>query len=135
MDLTDALTMSAAGMAVQTARLRVIAENLANADTTGGRPGAAPYRRKVISFTDQLDQATGLPLVRVRQVAQDMSPFPEKYDPAHPAANAAGYVKLPNVNSFVESMDMREAERSYDANLAVLQVTRGMINQTLTLLK
>lgn len=135
MDLTDALTMSAAGMAAQTARLRVIAENLANADTTGSRPGADPYRRKVISFTDQLDQATGLPLVRVRQVSRDLSPFPEKYDPSHPAANATGYVKLPNVNSFVESMDMREAERSYDANLAVLQVTRGMINQTLALLK
>ncbi len=135
MNLSSALAISAAGMSVQTARLRVIAENLANANTTGGSPGANPYQRKVIEFADQLDQATGVPLVTVKAVTRDPTPFPLKYDPSHPAANAQGYVKLPNVNSFVESMDMREAERSYDANLAVLQVTRGMLNQTLSLLK
>jgi flagellar basal-body rod protein FlgC len=134
-DLAKTLTVSAAGMDAQTARLRVIAENLANQDSTGSSPGADPYRRKTISFETKLDRAEGVETVQVRQIGNDESPFNLRYDPSNPAANAEGYVKLPNVNSFIELMDMRDAERSYSANLAVMQATRGMLNRTIEMLK
>jgi flagellar basal-body rod protein FlgC len=135
MDLDKALKISASGMEAQTTRLRVIAENLANQDTTGSTPNAAPYRRKTVTFADQMDQASGAALVKVRKVGQDMSAFPQRYDPSHPAADAGGYVRTPNVNSFVEVMDMREAQRSYSANLQVMQVTRGLLTRAIELLK
>ena len=135
MDLNKALNISAAGMDVQTTRLRVIAENLANQDTTGSSPGADAYRRKTITFEDRVDSATGDPTVQVKQIGQDSSPQTERYDPSNPAADARGYVKVPNVNSFIEVMDMREAERSYSANLSVLQATRTMLDRTIALLK
>ncbi|MBS0561088.1 MAG: flagellar basal body rod protein FlgC [Proteobacteria bacterium] len=135
MDLTKALDISASGMDVQTTRLRVIAENLANQDTTGSTPGADAYRRKTITFTNQLDEALGVDTVRVREIGRDQSDLPLRYDPSHPAANKDGYVKVSNVNSFVEVMDMREAERSYSANLQVMQVTRGMLTRAIDLLK
>ena len=135
MDLDKALRISASGMQAQTTRLRVIAENLANQDTTGGKPGADPYRRKTVSFDNLLDRASGENLVRVKKVGFDSSAFPQKYEPSHPAADAKGYVNTPNVNSFVEVMDMREAQRSYNANLAVMQVTRGMLSRTIDMLK
>jgi flagellar basal-body rod protein FlgC len=135
MDLTRALDISASGMDVQTTRLRVIAENLANQDTTGSTPGADAYRRKTIVFANSLDQATGVETVHVQQIAQDESDLPLRYDPSHPAANAQGYVKTSNVNSFMEVMDMRDAERSYSANLQVMQVTRGMLTRAIDLLK
>lgn len=134
-DLTKALTTSASGMDVQTVRLRVIAENLANQDTTGSSPGAEPYRRKTIAFEDRLDAATGTNTVAVKEIGKDTGELPLRYDPSNPAANADGYVKLPNVNSFTEMIDMREAQRSYNANLAVMQATRGMLNRTIELLK
>ncbi len=135
MDISSALDISSAGMEAQTGRLRVIAENLANQDTTGSTPGADPYRRKTVTFAETIDPATDTPTVSVARVGGDMSPFTLKYDPSHPAANAQGYVKMPNVNSFVELMDMREAERSYSANLNVMQVTRSMLTRTIDLLK
>jgi flagellar basal-body rod protein FlgC len=135
MDISRALDISAAGMSAQTSRLRVIAENLANQDTTGSTPGAAPYRRKTVTFANQMDRASGAELVKVSKVGRDESDFPLRYDPSHPAADARGYVKTPNVNSFVEVMDMREAERSYNANLAVMQSTRAMLERTLEYLK
>ena len=135
MDLSRALDISAAGMTVQTSRLRVIAENLANQDTTGSTPGAAPYRRKTVTFADRVDQMKGVDLVQVASVGHDQSEFPLRYDPSHPAADAKGYVRTPNVNSFIEVMDMREAERSYNANLAVMQSTRGMLERTIEYLK
>jgi flagellar basal-body rod protein FlgC len=135
MDLTKAIALSARGMDAQGIRLRVIAENLANQDTTGDTPGADPYRRKTVTFTNQMDQTLGEKTVSVASIDKDMSPFPLRYDPSHPAADAQGYVKLPNVNSFVEVMDMREAERSYTANLQVMQVTRGMLTRTIGMLK
>ncbi len=135
MDLDKALSLSARGMDVQTARLRVIAENLANQDTIGSVPGANPYRRKTISFENRLDRQLGSPAVRVKQIGHDSSDFTLRYDPSNPAANSDGYVKLPNVNSLVEIMDMREAERSYGANLAVMQATRSMLTRTIDLLK
>jgi flagellar basal-body rod protein FlgC len=135
MDLSRALDISAAGMAAQTTRLRVVAENLANQDTTGSTPGAAPYRRKTVTFANRLDRALGVELVQVGSVGHDRSDFPLRYDPSHPAADPRGYVRTPNVNSFIEVMDMREAERSYNANLAVMQSTRGMLERTIEYLK
>ena len=135
MDTTNTLNISAAGMDAQNARLQVIAENIANADTTGTTPGAAPYQRQTVTFTDQMDQSTGMPLVEASQVGTDPTPDPSKYDPANPAANAEGYVKMPNVNEMVEIMDMQQAERSYSANLAVMQTTHNMLSRTLALLQ
>jgi flagellar basal-body rod protein FlgC len=135
MDISRALDISAAGMTVQTARLRVIAENLANQDTTGSTPGAPPYRRKTVTFANLMDHSAGVDLVQVANVGHDQSDFPLRYDPSHPAADARGYVRTPNVNSFIEVMDMREAERSYNANLAVMQSTRGMLERTIEYLK
>lgn len=135
MDISTAIAISARGMDAQGSRLRVIAENLANADTTGSTPGAEAYRRKTITFEDRMDQALGEATVRVRSIDADKSDLPLKYDPSHPAANADGYVKMPNVNSLTEIMDMREAERSYSANLNVMQVTRSMLTRTIEMLK
>ena len=135
MDLTTAMTISARGMDAQTTRLRVIAENLANQDTTADTPGGSPYRRKTVTFDQTMDKALGVPTVRVKRVAPDSSTFPLRYEPAHPAANAQGYVQTPNVNSFVEVMDMKEAQRSYSANLNVMQVTRSMLTRTIDMLK
>ena len=134
-DLNQALNVSAAGMDAQTTRLRVIAENIANQDTTGSSPGADPYRRKTITFENAMNRADGTEMVKVKNIDTDSSDLPLRYDPANPASNAQGYVKLPNVNSFIEMMDMREAERSYSANLSVMQATRSMPNKTIDLLK
>jgi flagellar basal-body rod protein FlgC len=135
MDIDKALSISARGMDAQTTRLRVIAESLANQDTTGSTPGADPYRRKTVTFQNAFDQQLGTQAVQVKAVGRDQSEFQLRYDPSNPAANAEGYVKLPNVNSLVEVMDMREAERSYNANLSVMQATRSMLTRTIDLLK
>ena len=135
MDIAKALAVSARGMDVQTTRLRVIAENLANQDTTGSSPGAMPYRRKIVSFENGLDRELEVDMIRVKKIGVDEGALPQRYDPSHPAADAQGYVRLPNVNSFIEVMDMREAQRSYSANLNVLEVTRGMLTRTIDLLK
>ena len=108
--------------------MRVIAENLANA------PGGEPYRRKVISFANQLDRTHDVNLVAVTGVVPDRSPFQRKYDPAHPAADADGYLFTPNVNSLIEVMDMKEAQRSYEANLSVIENVKAMLSQTVKLL-
>lgn len=135
MDLTNALAISSRGMDVQTTRLRVIAENLANQDSTGSTKGADPYRRKTITFENKMDRALGQTTVKVKEIGQDKSDLPLRFDPSNPAADATGYVKLPNVNSFTEVMDMREAQRSYSANLSVMQVTRSMLTRTIDMLK
>jgi flagellar basal-body rod protein FlgC len=135
MDLDKAMTISAAGMKVQSTRLRVIAENLANQDSTGSSPGATPYRRKVITFENRMDAALGTETVGVGSITTDQSDFPTRYDPSHPAADAQGYVRLPNVNPIIETMDMRAAERSYSANLNVMQASRNMLSRTINLLK
>lgn len=134
-DLTASLRISASGMDAQTARLRVIAENLANQNTTGPGPGAEAYRRRTISFQNSMDRAAGVETVKVKRVGQDKSEQPLRYEPGNPAANKDGYVKLPNVNSFIELMDMRDAEHAYTANLNVVSTTRSMLNRTLELLK
>jgi flagellar basal-body rod protein FlgC len=135
MDLEKTLGISASGMQAQTSRLTVIAQNLANQDSTGATPGADPYRRKTITFTDRMDRALGAEVVAVRNIGADPSAFPSRFEPANPAADSQGYVKLPNVNPLVEMMDMREAERGYQANLAVMQATRAMLTRTIGMLR
>jgi flagellar basal-body rod protein FlgC len=134
-DLTSTLNLSAKGMSAQSTRLRVIAENIANSATTGSTPGADPYQRKTVVFANTLDQALGTSTVGVRQITPDKSAFTRRFDPANPAADTAGYVKTPNVNTFVEIMDMKEAQRSYTANLNVMEATRGMLTRTVDLLR
>ncbi len=134
-DLNTSLQVSAAGMDAQVARIKVIAENLANQNSTGSTPGAEAYRRRTISFQSRMDKALGVETTKVRSVGTDKSDLPLRYDPSNPAANKDGYVKTPNVNSFVELMDMRDAEQSYSANLNVASTTRSMLTHTLDLLK
>jgi flagellar basal-body rod protein FlgC len=143
MDLDRALRISAAGMAAQSTRLRVVAENLANRDSTGEAPGAEPYRRRTVSFANRLDRAMGggpgagpgTETVAVSRIGTAPGDFPTRFDPAHPAADARGYVKTPNVDSVVEVMDMREAQRGYSANLSVLETTRGMLTRAIEALR
>lgn len=135
MDLDRALRISAAGMTAQATRLRVVAENIANRDSTGQSPGADPYRRKTVSFGARLDREAGVETVQVRRVDRAPGEFPRRFDPAHPAADVDGYVRTPNVDSIVENMDMREANRSYAANLAVLETTRGMLSRAIEALR
>jgi flagellar basal-body rod protein FlgC len=135
MDLNLAMQVAAAGMKVQGARMRLVAQNLANADTAPAGPGAEPYRRQTITFANALDRELGVELVEVARTGTDRSPFPLRYQPGHPAADADGYVRMPNVNTLVEVMDMREAQRSFEANLNALGLARSMIQRTLDLLR
>jgi flagellar basal-body rod protein FlgC len=135
MDLTKTLKVSAAGMEAQNARMRTIAENLANADSLGDAPGADPYRRKMVTFKNVLDKTTGVQLVRPDRVVRDQSEFQKRFDPNHPGADADGYVLAPNVNSLIEVMDMRQAQRSYEANLNVIEAAKTMLLRTIDLLR
>ena len=135
MDLHKALKASASGMKAQGTRLRVVSENLANAQSTGRTPGAEPYQRKVVSFRNELDRAAGVDTVKVDQMERDRTPFERRYDPGHPGADQDGYVLLPNVNPMIELMDMREAQRSYEANMNALGAARSMIQRTIDLLR
>jgi flagellar basal-body rod protein FlgC len=135
-DILNAIQISSMGMRAQGARIRTITENIANADTTGRSPGADPYRRQTITFKNEMDKELGVKLVKVDEIGQDFkSPFPTKYEPGNPAADAMGYVKMPNVNSLIEVMDVREAQRSYEANLGMIEQSRSMILRTIDLLR
>jgi flagellar basal-body rod protein FlgC len=133
--ITDAFYLAGAGMRSQGDRLRVVAENIANADSTALTPGGQPYRRKTITFKNVLDRQLGIEKVTTASYGVDSSPFKKKYEPGHPAADAEGYVLYPNVEPVVEMVDMQEAQRAYEANVNVIDVTRSMISQTLGLLK
>ena len=135
MDFNSSLRIAATGLHAQTARMRVIAENIANADSTAATPGGDPYRRKTVTFKNVLDREMDTDLVRVDKIGQDMSDFELQYDPGHPAADADGYVKMPNVNSLIETMDMREANRSFEANMNMVRTARDMISRTIDLLR
>jgi flagellar basal-body rod protein FlgC len=135
MPLEKSMIVSAAAMKAQGTRLRVIAENVANANSTAERPDGDPYRRKVVTFHNVLDRELGTRLVQVRAIRGDQSEFGLRFDPQHPAANKDGYVKMPNVNSLIEMTDMREAHRSYEANLNMIEVTKSMLSRTLDLLR
>lgn len=127
--------IAASGMKAQSTRLRVVAENMANANSTSETPGGDPYRRKTVVFASVLDRALKSDSVEVKRIGRDQSDFRLEYNPGHPGADERGYVKLPNVNTLVESMDMREAGRSYDANLNVMQQARGMLSRTIDMLR
>lgn len=135
METMKSMLIAASGMRAQAERMRVIAENLANATSTAAKPGEDPYRRQIPVFKAELDRATGAQVVDVKGVVHDQSDFREQYMPGHPAADERGYVKMPNVNSLVEMMDMREAQRAYEANLNVIDNTRTMMARTVDLLK
>jgi flagellar basal-body rod protein FlgC len=135
MDLLKSLAVAASGLKGQAGRMRVIAENLANADSSPERAGADPYRRKIVTFQGKLDRELDAKVVELGRVSRDRSDFRSKYDPGHPAADASGQVRLPNVNSLIETMDMREAQRSYEANLNVISSTRRMIQRTIDILR
>ena len=135
MDFLKSMAIAASGLKAQSGRMRVIAENIANAESTAQRPGANPYRRKIPTFKSEMDRALEAQTVAMGKVRPDPTDFRTKYEPGHPAADANGYVKYPNVNSLVEMTDMREAQRSYEANLNVIGATRRMIQKTIDLLK
>ena len=135
MDLLDTIKISGAGMRAQSERLKVIAQNLANAESVGTRPGAEPYRRKTVSFKEEMDKETGVSMVATDKIGTDKSQFSRRYEPNNPIADAQGYVLYPNVNSVIEMMDMREARRSYEANLSVIEASKSMVGQTLSLLR
>ncbi|WEX08305.1 flagellar basal body rod protein FlgC [Chelativorans sp. AA-79] len=133
--LSTALKVAGSGLTAQSERMRVVSENLANAQSTSDVPGGDPYRRKTISFAAELDRASGAAMVEVSAIARDTTEFPAEYMPGHEAADEYGYVKMPNVNMLVEMADMREANRSYEANLQVIKQARDLISMTIDLLR
>jgi flagellar basal-body rod protein FlgC len=134
-DLKIAVAASTAALRAQSTRLRVVSENLANAGVTATTTGGDPYARKTISFRETLDRASGAVTVAVSAIGRDRAPFRVEHDPGHPAADANGNVKLPNVNPLIELADMREAHRSYEANLQVVRQTREMTSDLIDLLR
>jgi flagellar basal-body rod protein FlgC len=135
MDFFRSIALAASGLRAQSGRMRVIAENIANADSTGEKPGADPYRRRIPTFQQALDRDLDASVVSLGRVATDRSAFRSKFEPGHPAADENGQVKLPNVNSLIEQVDMREAQRSYEANVNVVSATRRMITRTIDILR
>ena len=137
--MTDSLQaigrIAAGGLEAQSMRLRIVSENIANARSTGSTSGADPYNRKTVMFQAQVDRELGAMGVNVKGLAKDESPFRIEFDPGHPAADASGHVKLPNVDMLVEMADMREATRSYEANLQMMKQARAMISMTIDLLR
>ncbi|PZO81791.1 MAG: flagellar basal body rod protein FlgC [Mesorhizobium amorphae] len=133
--LSASLKVASSGLAAQSDRLRIVSENLANAQSTGSTPGADPYQRKTVSFAAALDRESGGSLVEVAKLGRDLKAFPTEYMPGHEAADAEGYVKLPNVNMLVEMADLREANRSYEANLQVYKQARDLISMTIDLMR
>jgi flagellar basal-body rod protein FlgC len=135
MDFLKSLVTAASGLQAQSGRMRIIAENIANADSTAQTPEGDPYRRQIPTFRASLDRETDSRTVELGPVRPDRGEFRMRFDPSHPAANDEGYVAMPNVNRLVEAMDMRNAQRSYEANLNVVQSTRQMISRTLDILR
>jgi flagellar basal-body rod protein FlgC len=135
MDFFKTLAIAASGLRAQSGRMRIISENIANADSVPSQPGADPYRRKVPTFETEFDRALNVQLVELGRVQTDSSDFRLKYEPGHPAADSDGNVKYPNVNALVEMTDMREAQRSYQANLNVITATRRMLQRTIDILR
>ncbi|MEZ5937990.1 MAG: flagellar basal body rod protein FlgC [Hyphomonadaceae bacterium] len=126
-ELSSAMSAAASGLRAQSVRIRISAENLANASSTASTPGGDPYQRKAPVFKAYLDRESGVERVKVTGERADTTPFPEKYDPSHPAADARGYVKISNVSPLIEMADMREAQRAYEANLNVVETSRAMM--------
>jgi len=135
MDFLKSIAVAASGLKAQSGRMRIIAENIANSDSTAPSPGGEPYRRKIATFKNEMDKELGVPLVGLGRVQNDPSEFRIKHEPGHPNADENGNVKYPNVNALVEMTDLREAQRSYEANINVISASRRMIQRTLDILK
>ena len=135
MDLMRTISIAASGLKAESGRMRVISENLANADSTARTPGGDPYRRKIPTFDSKLDNELDARVVTLGRIVRDKTDFRLEYEPGNPIADAKGYVKMPNVNPLVEQMDMREAQRAYEANLNVIGAARRMIARTLDILR
>jgi flagellar basal-body rod protein FlgC len=135
MDLMKSIAIAASGLRAQSGRMQVISENIANADSTPTQAGGDPYRRQIATFQSEMDNALGARVVKLGPVKTDPSDFLVKNEPGHPAADANGNVKYPNVNPLIEMTDLRDAQRSYSANLNVINATRAMIQRTLDILK
>ena len=135
MDLLKALKISAAGMSTQSTRMRVAAENMANSETMPSQPGGDPYRRKTISFKNILDRTLGIKTVSVNKIDVDKSAFEKRFDPSHPMADKDGHVMMPNVKPLVEMMDIREAQRSYEANVGAIEAAKNMLMRAVDLLR
>jgi flagellar basal-body rod protein FlgC len=135
MDFLKSIAIAASGLRAQAGRMRIISENIANANSTAQRAQDNPYRRKIPTFHSEVDRNLDARVVGLGRVETDRSDFRTKYEPGHPAADAAGNVKYPNVNSLIEMTDMREAQRSYEANINVIGATRRMIQRTIDILK
>jgi flagellar basal-body rod protein FlgC len=133
--LQASMSVASSGLEAQSTRMRIVSENLANATATGRTAGADPYQRKTVTFDAAMDRAAGAQLVKVKEIGVDRTPFRVEYEPGHPAADKAGYVKLPNVNMLIEMADMREVNRSYEANLQVVKQVRSMLGMTVDLLR
>ena len=135
MNALKSLMVAAAGMRAQSSRMRVIAQNMANANSTPNAEGEAPYRRKIPTFENVINREMGVSTVQMTKTVSDQSPFRKKFDPGHPAADEMGYIQLPNVNGLIEMMDMREAQQSYEANLNMIKSTQKMLSSTVDLLR
>lgn len=135
MDLKTALSVSASGLRAQAMRMRLVAENLANQDSVARTPGGDPYRRRTVSFASEVDRATGAAGVRIKAIDPDRSDFTRVYMPGSPAADAQGYVLKPNVNGLIETADMRDAQRSYEANLQAIEAAKSLTMRTIDLMK
>lgn len=135
LDFMKTMAIAASGLRAQAGRMRIISENIANADSTPSQPGGDPYRRKIPIFKSELDRAVEARLVELSGIQPDTSEFRVKHEPGHPAADNNGNVKYPNVNSLIEMTDMREAQRSYEANINVISATRRMLQRTIDILK
>jgi len=133
--LQASMSVASSGLEAQSTRMRIVSENLANANATGRAAGSDPYQRKTVTFNAEVDRAAGAQFVKVKEVGVDRTPFRVEYDPGHPAADKTGYVKLPNVNMMIEMADMREVNRSYEANLQVVKQVRSMLGMTIDLLR
>lgn len=134
-DFARSMGIAASGLRAQAGRMRVISENIANAESTAQNAAGDPYRRKIPTFTSELDRALDSKVVTLGRVRTDTTAFRMKYEPGNPAADAGGNVKYPNVNPLIEMTDMREAQRSYEANINIITATRRMIQRTLDILK
>ncbi len=134
-DLSSVFQIAGSGMRAQGTRMRVVAQNIANAATTPSTPQEKPYQRQVVAFKNEFDRALGAYVVKVSDVKRDNAPFVRKYDPSHPAADEQGYVMTPNVKPIMESMDMREAQRAFEANIGVIEAARSMLLRTVDLLR
>jgi flagellar basal-body rod protein FlgC len=134
-DLQSSLTISAAGMRAQSLRMRIIAENIANQDSIAQTNGGDPYRRKIVTFGNVLNREIGMPVVTANKVVRDTADFGRRYMPGHPAADTTGYVTTPNVNGIIEMTDMREAQRSYEANLSAIEGAKQLLQRTVDLLR